>query len=75
MSIGTVEGMSTDEAEYVRQEQIWASLYGPPTAAELIAKARTMRETDTSSPIREIFAAAEPEEDGDIEEAGTMRPI
>lgn len=67
--------MSTDEAEYVRQEQIWAGLYGPPTATELIAKARAVRESDTTSPIREIFRAVEPADDGDVDEAGTMRPI
>lgn len=68
--------MSTDEAEYARQEQIWAGLYGPPTAAELIAKAKAVRETDAATPIREILASVEPTDDDDnTDEAGTMRPI
>lgn len=68
--------MSTDEAEYARQEQIWAGLYGPPTAAELIAKARAVREGDSSTPIRDILASVEPShDDEDLDEAGTMRPI
>ena len=68
--------MSSDESEYVRQEQIWAGLYGPLTAAELVTKAKAVRESDSSTPIRDIFAAVEPShDDEDPDEAGTMRPI
>lgn len=63
-----------DDRELTRQEQIWAGLYGPATAAELVAAARAMRVDKPDADIREIVRSVEPEGDDDTDEAGTMRP-
>ena len=67
--------MSDDERELSRQEQIWAGLYGPPRAAALVAEARERLAADPAGDVRTILADLEPsDDDGDLDEAGTMRP-
>jgi len=66
--------MADDEKELARQEQIWAGLYGPPRAAEMVAEARQRRAADPESDIRDILVALEPDDDTDPDEAGTFRP-
>ncbi len=63
-----------DEKALARQEQIWAGLYGPPGAADLVAKARQARRNDPAGDITAIIRSVEPDDEGDPDEAGTMRP-
>lgn len=63
-----------DDRALARQEQIWGGLYGPPGAAELVAKARAARAEDPDADIADIIRSVEPADDGDVDEAGTMRP-
>ncbi len=64
-----------DEKQLARQEQIWAGLYGPPGAADLVAKARELRRSEPDLDIRQVLLAVEPDDDDDdVDEAGTMRP-
>lgn len=64
-----------DDKALNRQEQIWAGLYGPSTAAELVAKVRTARQGDADAAVADLIRAVEPEGEDDLDEAGTMRPI
>ncbi len=65
---------AADEGAFNRQEQIWASLYGPAQAAELLAKARAARLTDTDADLKDIFTSVEPGDDDDDDDAGLSRP-
>ena len=67
--------MSTDEAAFVRQEQILAGLYGPATAAELVAKLREVRAADPDGDFAAQARSVEPNDEDDWDEAGAMRPI
>jgi hypothetical protein len=62
-----------DNREYARQEQIWAAMYGPAGAADLLEKARVHRASHPDMAIREIFREVEPSDD-DSDEAGLSRP-
>lgn len=64
----------SDEAGFARQEQIWAGLYGPPGAAEMIAQARAHRANNPEMDLKDVFAAVEPDDDFDPDEAGAARP-
>ncbi|MGB5757281.1 MAG: hypothetical protein WBM50_10230 [Acidimicrobiales bacterium] len=63
-----------DDKALARQEQIWAGLYGPPGAADLVAKVREARSSDPAGDINAIIRSVEPDDEGDPDEAGTMRP-
>lgn len=60
-----------------RQEQIWAGIYGPPRARELIAQARARLSADPDADVTAVLAAIDAglHDDDDLDEAGTMRPI
>lgn len=69
--------MSTDadEREFSRQEQIWAGLYGPPRAAELIAAARALRAEKPDADLKALLRSVEPDDDEDEADAiGIARP-
>jgi hypothetical protein len=63
-----------DEGALSRQEQIWASMYGPSNAASFVATARALRLEAPDRDLKEIFRTVEPEDDIDPDEAGTFRP-
>lgn len=63
-----------DEAALNRQEQIWASMYGPSNAASYVAAARALRLEAPDRDLKEIFTTVEPDDDIDPDEAGTFRP-
>ena len=63
-----------DEAAINRQEQIWASMYGPLSAASFVVAARSMRAEQPDADIKDILRAVEPDDDMDPDEAGTFRP-
>lgn len=69
--------MAGAEAAFNRQEQIWAGLYGPGRAQELIELARTRigdgGDDEVAAVLRSIDADLHG--DDDLDEAGTMRPI
>ncbi len=58
----------------IRQEQIWAGLYGPPKAAELVAEARRRFAAEPTVEVATVLATVEPDDDIDPDEAGTYRP-
>lgn len=74
MSDPQADNPEADKSEYARQEQIWAAMYGPAGAADLLKKARVHRASHPDMAIREIFRAVEPSDDDDPDEAGLARP-
>lgn len=72
--------MSDTEKALNRQEQIWAGLYGPPKATSLIEEARKSMKVDPAASIQDVLASLDArmtaaDDDDDLDEAGTMRPI
>ncbi len=69
--------MTDIDAALNRQEQIWAGLYGPPRARELIETAKTALDEDPALDVKAALASIDAglHDDDDLDEAGTMRPI
>ncbi len=67
----------TDSARLDRQEQIWAGLFGPARAGELIEQARAKIGSDAGVDLEAVLRSMDQalHDDDDADEAGTMRPI
>lgn len=69
--------MADVEAALDRQQQIWAGMYGPSRAGELIDEARARLAQDGEADVASILRSIDDglHADDDLDEAGTMRPI
>ncbi|MDH4146252.1 MAG: hypothetical protein OEY23_13905 [Acidimicrobiia bacterium] len=63
-----------DEAAFGRQEEIWAGLYGPARAAELLARARELAAADPARSLASIAGELDPEDEADYTDFAGMRP-
>ena len=61
------------EAQLTRHEAIWAGLYGPPRAKELVEEVRAHLASDSSIELSALVAELDPD-DEDWEEGGLARP-
>lgn len=61
------------EQRLARQETIWAGLYGPPRAAELVAQLRRRLEKEPDADLAMLVNELDPP-DEDWEESGLSRP-
>ena len=71
--------MADIDAELNRHEQIWAGLYGRARAAEAVERARDVMQGSPDTSVKQVLADLDADlakdDDDDIDEAGTMRPI
>ena len=66
--------MSDDvEKQLTRQQMIWEGLYGPPQAAEMVARAREALAADPSLDVADVLAGLDPD-DEDLDDGGLSRP-
>ena len=63
----------SDEQELERQLTIWAGLYGPARAGEMVSELRARCEADPDRSVRDLAAEMDPDDD-DWEEGGLSRP-
>lgn len=69
-----MEAMTDDlDALLNRQQMIWAGMYGPARADEMVAAARQRITTDPGLDPAAVFRALDPD-DEDSDEAGLSRP-
>ncbi len=71
--------MADIDGELDRQEQIWAGLYGRGRAADAIERARATMRSSPDAAVKQVLADLDADlakdDDDDVDEAGTMRPI
>jgi len=64
----------SDEKAFARQQQIWTALYGPRRASTMLESAKSQRLAAPGGNLADVFRSVEPDDDDDVDEAGTMRP-
>jgi hypothetical protein len=67
--------MSDDlEGRLSRQQMIWAGMYGPARADDMVAEARRRLDADPGLDVAAVVAALDPDDDDDDDAAGLSRP-